>query len=196
MEQLQPYHTLICILRHGCGGGNVCFGDYLEAAPRLSAMEKGEVAASPMTALQKSAWRSFAIGVTPLAAISSILITYGATESWQSDGLRLIVELIFIAGLAGHLIQFSLAFKARKNQTPLDERDHQVLNRAATYQTGFVVVTLAIWIIVLGEQFNNLGAVPMVYLNLIFGSIVLLNFIGHSTGILLGYWIGENFGQS
>jgi membrane protein DedA with SNARE-associated domain len=35
----------------------------------------------------------------------------------------------------------------------------------------------------------------MVYLYLMFGSIVMISFIGQAAGILLGYWFGERFGQ-
>jgi hypothetical protein len=72
---------------------------------------------------------------------------------------------------------------ALQRSARFDERDRQVLAQAGTYQIGFVLVSLAE------------GAVPMVYLYLMFGSIVMISFIGQAAGILLGYWLGERFGQ-
>ncbi len=39
------------------------------------------------------------------------------------------------------------------------------------------------------------GAVPVVYLYLMFGSIILVLMISQSAGVLLGHWIGRRHGQ-
>ena len=49
--------------------------------------------------------------------------------------------------------------------------------------------TLAAWMISLTEHFREQGAVPVVYLYLIFGSVILMNIISQAIGILLGYWM-------
>ena len=84
---------------------------------------------------------------------------------------------------------------ALQRSARFDERDRQVLAQAGTYQIGFVLVSLAIWLVALGQHFHAESAVPMVYLYLMFGSIVMISFIGQAAGILLGYWLGERFGQ-
>jgi hypothetical protein len=69
---------------------------------------------------------------------------------------------------------------ALQRSARFDERDRQVLAQAGTYQIGFVLVSLAIWLVALGQHFHAEGAVPMVYLYLMFGSIVMISFIGQS----------------
>jgi hypothetical protein len=80
-------------------------------------------------------------------------------------------------------------------QQGLDERDRIVLSRAGTLQTGLVLIAMAAWLITLTERFREQGAVPVVYLYWIFGSLILVNLIGQSLGILLGYWIGSANGE-
>jgi len=57
-------------------------------------------------------------------------------------------------------------------------------------QSALVLIGLAIWTTYLTTHFRDEGAVPVVYLYLMFGSVVLLVLMGQSLGALLGYWIG------
>ena len=140
---------------------------------------------------------STALGLLTLGVIGAILTTYGAAEYWENDDLRLTVVAIFIAGMATHVgLLTAMVSPLWSEEGELDERDRQVLAQAPTIQTGLVLLTLAAWNISLIGRFHDQGAVPIVYLYLIFGTIVLVSLIGHSAGIVVGYWMGSRFGES
>ncbi len=160
----------------------------------LSADERAEMAATPMPALQKRAWWGLAVTLATLAIITVILMNQGAAAYWEDDSLRLTVVGIFMAGLFGYVVTL-LAPLIRANRHKLDERDRMVLSRAGAVQSGLVLIALAGWLITLTERFREQGAIPVVYLYLLFGSIVLINLIGQSLGILLGYLIGSANGE-
>ena len=164
--------------------------------PPLSAEERAEMANAPMPLLQKRAWWSFAIGVATFGVIAAILTDRGAAAYWENDNLRLTVVGIFIGGLFAHVaILLRPSLKGNRGGG-FDERDRLVLSRAPHAQSAAVILALATWMIVLSERFHDQGAVPMVYLYLIFGTAILVNLIGQSVGILLGYWIGADHGES
>ena len=152
------------------------------------------MAATPMAPLQKRAWWGLAVTLATLAIITVILMNQGAAAYWEDDSLRLTVVGIFMAGLFGYVVTF-LAPLIRGNRHKLDERDRMVLSRAGAVQSGLVLIALAGWLITLTERFREQGAIPVVYLYLLFGSIVLINLIGQSLGILLGYLIGSANGE-
>ncbi|MDH3819902.1 MAG: hypothetical protein OEU59_02170 [Gammaproteobacteria bacterium] len=163
--------------------------------PRLSDEERSEAAASPLTRLQRNAWLGVAVGVAALGTIAVLITIYGVAEYWNNDSFRLAILGLFIGALVVCAVLLSASAAARKKTSRFDERDRLVLAQAGTYQIGFVLISLAIWLVALGERFHAEGAVPMVYLYLMFGSIVMISFIGQAAGILLGYWFGERFGQ-
>ncbi len=164
---------------------------------RLTAEERSELAAAPMPKLQKRALLSTAVGLITLGALSAILTTYGAAEYWDNDDLRLTVVGIFIAGMALHVgLLTAMVSPLWSEESQFDERDRQVLAQAPAVQTGLVLLTLAAWNTSLVTRFHDQGAVPTVYLYLIFGTVVLVSLIGHSVGIVVGYWMGPRFGES
>jgi len=158
--------------------------------PELTAEELADMAGTPMPVLQKRAWWGLAIGVAALATASVMVATRGAVEYWENDGFRLTVMGIFIAGLLGSALVTHLPLVGLEARGGLDERDRAVLARAPTAQATLMLLGLAGWLVALGQKFHEAGAVPMVYLYLMFGSLVLLMMIGLSVGILLGYWAG------
>jgi len=163
---------------------------------RMTPEERHELAATPMPKLQKRALLSTAIGLITLGVLSAILTTYGAAEYWDNDDLRLTVVAIFIAGLASHVgLLTAMVSPLWSEESELDERDRWVLATAPAVQTGLVLLTLAAWHTSLAMRFHDQG-VPTVYLYLIFGTVVLVSLIGHSAGIVVGYWMGSRFGQS
>ncbi|HKJ19701.1 MAG TPA: hypothetical protein VJ993_03475 [Woeseiaceae bacterium] len=164
--------------------------------PRLSDEERSEAAASPLTRLQRNAWLGVAVGVAALGTIAVLITIYGVAEYWNNDSFRLAILGLFIGALVVCAVLLSASAAARKKTSRFDERDRQVLTQAGNYQIAFVLVSLATWLIMLGERFHAEGAVPMVYLYLMFGSIVMISFIGQAAGILLGYWLGERFGKA
>ncbi|UCD24537.1 MAG: hypothetical protein JSW51_01060 [Gemmatimonadota bacterium] len=177
--------------------GVVAVGLFLRSMPgraELTAEERAEMAATPMPPLQKRAWWGLLVTLATLATITVILMNYGAAEYWENDTLRLTVVGIFMAGLFGYVATLLLP-QIKGDRRNLDERDRTVLNRAGTVQSGIVLIALAGWLITLTERFREQGAIPVVYLYLIFGSVVLVNLLGQSLGILLGYWMESGNGE-
>ena len=166
--------------------------------PGLTRDERTEMAGAPMPVLQKRAWLGLLIGGGTLILIAVILMTRGgAAEYWDNDSLRLTVMLIFIVGLASHAgILLAPVVRAELGGGgQVDERDKAVLSRAGTIQSGVVLVTLAAWLLFLTNKFHDQGAVPVVYLYLLFGAIIMFHMIGQSIGILFGYWYVARHGE-
>jgi len=161
----------------------------------VSREERSDLASAPMPALQKRAMWGLLVTVSTLAIITVILSRYGAAEYWDNDSLRLTVMAIFIGGLFAYVLILLIAVVKGKADGSLDERDRLILSQAATAQTVLILFTLVAWIIYLTEKFHDAGAVPVVYLYLIFGSVVIVNIIGQAVGILLGYWRLARYGE-
>jgi len=158
--------------------------------PQLTSEEAADMADAPMPSLQKRAFWGLIIGATALVAIAVLLAREGVAAYDQDDALRLLVLGIFLVGLLGSAGMTNLPLLRAPARESLDERDRVVLARAPTAQVALIILGLVVWMIALSEHFHDEGSVPVVYLYLIFGSIILLTMIGQSVGILLGYWIG------
>jgi len=158
--------------------------------PQLTSEEAADMADAPMPSLQKRALWGLVIGATALVAISVLLAREGLAASDRDDALRLVVLGMFLAGLLGSAAVTNLPLLRVPARENLDERDRVVLARAPTAQVALMILGLVVWVIALSERFHDAGSVPVVYLYLIFGSIILLMMVGQSLGILLGYWIG------
>jgi hypothetical protein len=152
----------------------------------LSPEERDELVGLPMTGVQKAAWRGLAVGLSALVAITILLVSFGVVESFDRANVRLAVELLFVIGLAG---QLSLMFRTA------DERDRRIASRAPLVQVLTLVVTLVVWSIALTERFHEAGSVPLAYLNVVFGSVILISFVGQSLGVLAGYWMSLRHGE-
>ena len=161
----------------------------------LSPEERAEMAATPMPPLQKRALWGLLVTAATLAIITVILTNRGAAAYWDNDNLRLTVVAIFLVGLFAYTGTLLLPL-IKGGMRQLDERDRIVLSKAGAVQSGLVLLALAGWLISLTERFREQGAIPVVYLYLIFGSIVLVNLLGQSLGILVGYWMGSSHGES
>lgn len=162
----------------------------------LSAEEREEMADAPMPPLQKRAWWSLLIGLVTSGTITFLLATNGSVEYWENDGFRLTVTGIFIGGLMLYTgVLLSSITKSKRDGT-LDERDRQILSRSPNAQSAAILLALAAWMICLTEKYRDPGAVPVVYLYWIFGSVVLVNIIAQAIGILLGYWMVARHGES
>jgi hypothetical protein len=158
--------------------------------PRLTAAERGEMAAAPMPPLKQRAWSGLLIGVLTLATVWILIAGRGAAVYWTDDNFRLTVMLIFIAGLAAHALVTGLLVNRDRRAGLIDERDRAIQARAPVVQSTAVLLTLAAWTVWLGERFHEQGAVPMVYLYLLFGLVILVMMIAQSLGVLLFYWLG------
>lgn len=160
-----------------------------------STEELADLADAPMTALQRRAWWGLAIGVAALGTAMILVFMNGATAYTEDASFRLAVLAIFLVGLLGSALATNLPLAGLEARGRLDERDRAVLARAPTAQVTLVLLGLATWLVSLGEMFHDEAAVPMVYLYLMFGSLVLLMMIGQSAGILLGYRAGTRDAQ-
>ena len=149
-----------------------------------------------MAPLQKRAWLGLAIAVVTAAIVTWMVATNGAAEYWENDDLRLRVVLVFTGGLVAWALVPALWLLKDELSGALDERDQAILARAPTIQPAAMLIALAAWEVVLAQRFHEQGAVPVVYLYLIFGSIMLVFMITQPLGVLLGYWIGLRHGQS
>ncbi len=169
----------------------------LRSRPRdtLSPEERSELAKAPMPRLQKRAWWGVAISGLTFVTVSSILFSQGAAAYWDNDDLRLLVIGIFLGGLFAYVAVVLVAMAKDERDNQLDERDQLILRRAATTQVTMMILTLAAWLVALPKMFHEQGAIPTVYLYLMFGSVILVSLLGQSLGILIGYWIGGRFGQ-
>ncbi len=160
------------------------------ATPDLTPEEKAEAADAPMPPLQRRAWWGLAIGAGAFALAAYLLSTRGVMMYWEDDPFRLRVLGIFLVGLLGSVGVTNLPLVRLEALGRLDERDRAVLARAPTAQMALGLIGLAVWLVALGQKFHDAGAVPMPYLYVLFGSIILLIMIGQSVGIILGYWFG------
>ena len=163
--------------------------------PSLSEEERAELARAPMPDVMKRGIAGFIIAVVTLGTVSGILTKVGAMTYWEDDNLRLVAVGIFLAGLISHVTVSALFMAKAEAQGRIDERDRAVLARAPTAQGALVLIGLAVWCLYLTRAFRTEGAIPVVYLYLIFGSVLLLYLLGHSLGILVGYWLGGRDAQ-
>ena len=148
------------------------------------------MASAPMPALQKRAWLGLLISGGTFLIIFAIIYTQGAMAYWEDDDLRMRVVFIFIGGMLAYTL-FPLVGMAKAELTGgIDERDQKVLARSSMAQSAGILLALAAWNVYLTQTFHDEGAVPMVYLYLIFGTVILVNFVSQSLGILVGYWLG------
>jgi hypothetical protein len=139
-----------------------------------------------MAPLQKRAWWGLAIGLVFALAFLLVFIFKGGIKTFNEDqGFRIIIDILWIGGLAANLIIVNLAL--RKPGT-VDERDRLILDRAPRIQWLAVVFTLVVWTISLTETYHETGQIPSVFLYVIFMSILIVSTLAQSLGILIGYW--------
>jgi hypothetical protein len=162
----------------------------------VSADEREEMANAPLSPSQKGALWGLLIGLGTLATITAILITKGAAEYWENDDLRLLVVAIFIGGIVAHPLVSNLCHIKSVLKGRVDEREGAIVSRSSIVQPPAILLTLAVWLLILTKRYHEQGAVPVVYLYLMFGSIILVMMTAQSVGVLLGHWIGSRHGRS
>jgi hypothetical protein len=141
-----------------------------------------------MAPLQKRALYSLAIGVVLAIALIVIFVAKGDVTTFDEDlGFRLIVYAIWIGVPLVYLIVVNLTLR---KPGQVDERDRLIMERAPRIQFLAVLFSLIAWVIVLTEVFWDQGQVPVIYLNLIMISALIIGTIAQSLGILIGYWRG------
>jgi len=139
-----------------------------------------------MAPLQKRALISFLIGITFTIALVVVFILEGDITAFNSDEtLRWITYAALIGVPLTYLILIDLTLR---KPTQLDERDRLIMLRSGRVQWLAVIFSLAAWMITLTEIYREPRQVPVVFLTLIFMSILIISILAQSLGILLGYW--------
>lgn len=120
-----------------------------------------------------------------------IIIVKGDVTTFDEDlGFRLIVYAVWVGIPLAYLIVVNLTFRKPEQ---LDERDRLIKGRAPQVQLLAVIFSLVAWTIALSEAFRDQGQVPVIYLNFIMISILIISTLAQSLGILIGYWrMGRN----
>jgi len=95
---------------------------------------------------------------------------------------------VYAALIGAPLTYLILIDLTLRKPSQLDERDRLILERSGRVQWVAVIFSLAAWMITLTEVFQEQRQVPVVYLTLIFISIIIISVLAQSSGILLGYW--------
>ena len=139
-----------------------------------------------MAPLQKRAWYGLAIGLVFAIALVVVFIMKGGVSTFNEDqGFRIVIDILWVGGLVANLIIVNLALRKRGI---VDERDRLIMDRAPRVQWLAVVFSLVIWTIALTEVYWEQGQIPVIFLYLIFMSVLIVSTLAQSIGILIGYW--------
>ena len=139
-----------------------------------------------MAPLQKRALISLLMGLALAIALVVVFVTRDINTFATDLGFRLIVYALWIGVPLVYLLLINLTRLSKLKQ--VDERDRLIKDRAPKIQWLAVIFTLAVWYVALNEAYWNKGQIPVVYLTLVFISVLVISALAESLGILLGYW--------
>lgn len=140
-----------------------------------------------MAPLQKRALYSLVIGLALVIILIIFLVAQGDITAFERDmNLRLILYAVLIGVPLIYLILVNLTLR---KPTQVDERDRLIIDKSHKIQWLAVIFSLTAWTIILTEVYRGQGQVPIVFLNLIFISILIIGILAQSLGILVGYWV-------
>ena len=139
-----------------------------------------------MAPLQKRALYSLVIGLVLSIFLIAVFVVQGDVTALDKEpNLRLIMYAVLIGVPLVYLILVNLTLR---KPTQVDERDRLIIERASRTQWMAIIFSLAAWTIALTEVYRSQGQVPIVFLNLMFVSILIISTLAQSFGILTGYW--------
>ena len=139
-----------------------------------------------MTLLQKRALYSLIIGLVLTVGVVIAMLSQGDIANFDSDsGQRYLLYLVMVGVPLTYLILMNVTLR---KPTQMDERDKRVIERSSRVQWLAVVFTLVAWTIILTEAYHATGAVPSVFLYVIFMSVLIVSTLAQSAGIIIGYW--------
>ena len=158
------------------------------ARRRLPPLEIPAGETLPTTPLQRLAAWSLA-GVSLFAAAAAAVVAWnGVQVAWDDDAVRLTATGLVLAAVAVYAVYGSrVAFLASRDDGALDERDRAILAAAPAGQAPAMLVTLAVWMIVLIERHHATHLVPSAYLYLLFWSTFLVSMLSLLAGVVVGY---------
>jgi len=141
-----------------------------------------------MAPLQKRAWLGLGIGVAASAAIVALLVTRGATSFNEDDGTRWIFYALVLGMLIAWTVLLTPFFRGSGRTRALrDERDEAIIRRATQAQLWGTIGVVVAWSIALTEVYSDRGEIPIVFPNLIFWTVIVVNMLAQAIGILIGY---------
>jgi len=145
-----------------------------------------------MAPLQKRALYGLVFGVIWAIVIVVVFILKGGVSTFNDDqGFRLIIDGLWVGGLIVYLLLFETI---GRKPSLLDERDRLIMAKTPKVQWLAVIFSLVAWVIALTESYQDAGQIPVIFLYLIFMSIIIVSSVAQSVGILIGYWRMESSG--
>ena len=139
-----------------------------------------------MAPLQKRALFGLVFGIFWAVAMALTFVMKGGASAFDTDqGFRLIINGIWIGGLVVYLVLYA---SITRRPASFDERDKLIMDRSSRAQWITVIFSLVAWMIGLTEAYHAEGAVPTVFLYLIFIYTLVASSVAQSAGILIGYW--------
>ena len=138
-----------------------------------------------MAPLQKRALFGLIFGIAWAIAIVTVFILEGGATAFDADqAFRLMMDGIWVGGLAMYLVLF---YPILRKPKLVDERDKLIYDRSPRIQWLAVILALVAWVIGLTEGFRGQG-VPTIFLYVMFFTILCVSAIAQCIGILVGYW--------
>jgi L-asparagine transporter-like permease len=151
-----------------------------------------------MAPLQKRAWWGLTLGILWAAATIVVFITGGGVDEFtKNQTFRIVIDALFIGWLIVYAVLMASILRFRrsgKGTVAIDERDRAILHRAPLIQLWAVILVLLVWAISLTEIYWDQGAVPIMYMYIIFFSSLVVSTLAQSLGILIGYWRMDRHG--
>ena len=139
-----------------------------------------------MAPLQKRAWLGLGIGVVTSAAILAVLIIKGATSFYDDNAMRWLITGLVVGMLVAWAVILAPSISGH-GKALYDERDKAIIRRAQQVQLWGVIGLMVVWTIALTEVYWDQGQIPIVFPYLIFWSVMMVNMLSQSIGILIGY---------
>lgn len=140
-----------------------------------------------MTILLKRAWAGLVISTAMLISLIVLLQRMDSDVWCWDESMEFTTYAIYGTGW----LLFGLAVlltRPRGSQVVMDERDSAIQRKALVIQMWVTFGTTLAWVNTLTDMYIEDCAVPIKYLWFIFWSILVVNLVAHSIGIIVGYW--------
>jgi len=149
-----------------------------------------------MAPLQKRALYGLILGIIWAVLLVSLFITKGGASAYSEDPtMRRTLIALLMGGAVAYLLLVSPRIGMFKKKIVIDERDKVIMERAPRIQLVAMMMSLAIWSISLTEYYWTAGQLPVIFLYIILMSMLIVNVLSASLGILIGYWRMERAGE-
>ena len=135
----------------------------------------------PTTPIQRLAWIGVAVSIAVGVGVAILTAIEGVSGLDENPALSVLV----MGGVGVWLIAWHRTNR-RRGGALVDERDRAILARSLSVESMIVLLSLVAWTVGLTEAFQEHGAIPMGYLQLLFWTTVVAGILGRSLGIILG----------